>query len=170
MIRWLLSLVGLCSPWPRLVQQARSTDPEARQRAAVELATAPEAWANDELIRLLQDSHTPIRETAKLSLRQRGVGVLSSLLGALEHTTAGVAQTAAELLGELRKPESIDPLLVALKYGPRPGARLAAKRALQAFGAEAVPALTAVRDETEPWVRRQIEEILEQVASSGKGR
>ncbi len=116
----------------------------------------------------MQDSHSPVREAARDSLRQRGPAAVPVLLIALKHADANVGKTAAELLGELRAPEAVGPLLVALKYAARP-VQVAARRALEGLGPLAVPALEAAREEPQPWVRRQIEEILAQAPSTSPG-
>jgi hypothetical protein len=50
-------------------------------------------------------------------------------------------------------------LILSLKFAPRP-VQLAAKRSLTKLGALAVPALLAARDEPQPWIRQQVNEIL----------
>jgi hypothetical protein len=80
-----------------------------------------------------------------------------------------VGEVAAELLGELHHPDSLEPLVTALKFGTRP-VQLAAKRALQAFGPAAVPALHSAQGEQQPWLRRQIEEILEKIRTAERER
>jgi HEAT repeat protein len=160
MIGWLRSFLQKRS----LRRQVQSTDPQVRQGAAEQLGTVSQPWASEELVRLLADSHAPIREAAKGSLQHHGAAALPVLLGCLNHPDVNVSQAAAELLGELKTAEAVDPLVQALKFSPRP-VQLAAKRALQAYGALAVPALMAVREDPQPWVRRQIEEVLEQTGS-----
>jgi hypothetical protein len=58
--------------------------------------------------------------------------------------------------------EAVPPLLIALKYDARP-TQGAARKALARLGALAVPALEAARDEPQPWVRQQIEELLSEI-------
>lgn len=107
----------------------------------------------------------PVRESAKESLRKYGAHALDALLHGLNQADANVAQASAELLGELGRPEAVQPLLVALKYSQRP-VQLAAKRALARLGPVAKPDLEAARGEPQPWVRAQIEEVLAQVSSA----
>ena len=66
---------------------------------------------------------------------------------------------SAELLGGVPALEVVEPLVLALKYASRP-VQLAAKRSLTKLGPLAVPALTAARDEPQPWIRQQVNEIL----------
>ena len=131
MFNWLRSLFGWATrtSLSPLARQVSSPDPEVRRQAAVLLGTATEPAANAQLLLLLQDGHAPIREAAREALRQRGVDALPSLLQALSHDDANVAAPAAELLGTLALPETIEPLLAALKYSKRP-VQMAARRAL----------------------------------------
>jgi HEAT repeat protein len=76
-----------------------------------------------------------------------------------------VGQAAAELLGELRAAEAVEPLLLALKYEKRP-VQLAAARALVQVGEPAVEALETVRNDPQPWVRARIEAILAEIAGA----
>lgn len=162
MLQWLQRIFGLGRPQlPPLVLQARSPDPEARRDAAVQLAAVPEFWALDQLMTLLKDSEAKVREAAKASLRQLGVVAIPALRVGLDDSDPQVATVAAELLGELQMPQAVEPLLVALKFNARP-VQVAARKALARMGALAVPALEAARDETQPWVRQQIEELLAQ--------
>ena len=84
---------------------------------------------------------------------------MSGVLIAAEVATASVA-----LLSELENPAAVEPLIVALKYSPRP-VQLAAKRALVRLGAVAVEAVRAAAEDPQPWVRQQCLEVLEQIAA-----
>src|SRR5262245_1251225 len=74
MVGWLRRLLAGTPPPPPvrhpLEDQANSPDPEARHQAAVQLGEVAEPWAVGPLVRLLQDSHTKVRDAAKVSLRQ----------------------------------------------------------------------------------------------------
>jgi HEAT repeat protein len=112
---------------------------------------------------LLQDPHTVVREAAQAGLRQHGLRALPVLLSGLNHSNDQIAQQSADLLGELQNPDAVQPLLKALKYNPRP-VQLAARRALIRCGPLALDALKEAEDEPQPWVRRQIEDILAEIA------
>jgi GAF domain-containing protein len=162
MFAWLRRLFGGGASPPALHPLARQTlslDAEERRQAAEALGQTGEAWAAEPLVPLLGDTHSFVRDAARKGLVGLGWVALPALLNGLNHPQAEVGQVAAELLGELRVPESVEPLLVALKYGKRP-VQVAAGRALTQLGEQAVPALTAARDEPQPWVRGQIEAVL----------
>jgi|SRR5262245_625423 len=144
---------------PQVVLSARSADPDQRRLAAEELGASPEPWAAGELVRLLQDAHAPVREAAQASLRRHGAAAVPALFRGLEHSDPKVAASAADLLGELRPAGGVERLLMALKFGTRP-VQLAATRALTRYGPTARAAVEAERAGAEPWVRRQLDEIL----------
>ncbi len=110
----------------------------------------------------LASSDPAVRESAAKALRELGPAALPALHEGLKQADPRVGQASAELLGELRQPESVGPLLVALKYAARP-VQLAARPALERLGTLAVPVLQEARSEPQVWVRQQIEEILAQV-------
>ena len=160
MIRWLSRLFRKPPPPVHpLVEQARNDDAEVRAKAAAELAAVAEPWAPGELVRLLADTNATVREAAKAGLRKQQQAALPALLEGLKSPRLEVNVVAAELLGELRAPEAVEPLLVALKYSERP-LQNAAFRALERSGPVALRALWAARDEVQPWTRAQIEELL----------
>ncbi|HUR54417.1 MAG TPA: HEAT repeat domain-containing protein [Gemmataceae bacterium] len=161
MLRLLKRLIGgkPVPPDPPVVVQSRSAEAADREAAAVQLGTSTEPWAGDVLLKLLLDSHTPVRTAAREALRVRGATAIPELLRGLNHADQEVAQVSAELLGDVKAVEVVEPLVLALKFTSRP-VQLAAKRSLTKLGALAVPALTAARDEPQPWIRQQVTEIL----------
>jgi HEAT repeat protein len=146
-------------PDPPVMVQSRSAEAADREAAAVALGTSTEAWAGDVLLRLLTDSHTPVRVSAREALRTRGVVAIPELLKGLNHADQEVALVSAEVLGDVKSADVVDPLILSLKFASRP-VQLAAKRSLAKLGALAVPALLAARDEPQPWIRQQVNEIL----------
>jgi HEAT repeat protein len=165
MLGWLSRVLGGSKPTvaePPLVVQARSDDPAQREAAAGPLAAVPELWAGELLLQMLQDPSAGVRAAAKEGLRKRGVLAAPELLTGLNHADDEVARTAAELLGGLRVPDVVPPLLVALKFGSRP-VQLAARRALAQLGPVAVPTLQAAKDDPQYWVRQQVAEILAEI-------
>ncbi|MDB5311718.1 MAG: hypothetical protein JWO38_5920 [Gemmataceae bacterium] len=166
MFRWLLRVVGGSRSAPGrehpLASQARSDAVTEREAAAGPLATIPELWAGDLLLTLLQDPVPGVRTAAKEALRTRGLIAAPELLTALNHSDVEVATVAAELLGGLRVPEVVRPLVVALKFNPRP-VQMAARRALVGLGPIAVPVLEAAREDPQYWVRQQVAEILAEI-------
>jgi HEAT repeat protein len=166
MFAWVKRLVGGSGPPGRRgsTRDARSADPEIRMQTAERLGGVFERWAGEVLAALLGDGHPAVREAALDSLRRQGDAALRPLLGALNHADPEVGKAAADLLGRLHSAEAVGPLLSALKYAARP-VQTAARRALEALGGLAVPALEAARDDPQPWVRRQVEEILVQARS-----
>jgi HEAT repeat protein len=159
---WLHKIFGFKPPLPSLVRQACSLDPAARQQAAEQLGAVPESWAAAQLIELLGDSHSVVRETARASLSRRGADGFAALRQGLGHANSEVAAASAELLGALNTAEAVGPLLTALKYAARP-VQLASRRALEQLGQLAIPSLEAVLNEPQPWVRKQIEETLSHI-------
>ena len=144
---------------PELLSQAKSTDEEIRRASAERLATVTEPWAGPALLDLLGDGHSVVRQAATDAFRRLGSGAAPILQKGLDHAVPEVGRASAELLGEVGSSDAADPLLVALKYGPRP-VQIAAKKALIKLGSASVPSLESARDETHPWVRQQIEEAL----------
>ncbi|WP_020468163.1 HEAT repeat domain-containing protein [Zavarzinella formosa] len=144
---------------PELLVRANSLDAETRRGAVDGLALSAEPWAGPALVNLLGDSHSVVREAANAAFRQLGSNASPILQKGLEHAVPEVAKTSAELLGELGTSEAVGPLLLALKYGPRP-VQLAARRSLIKLGEASVPALELAQGETHPWVKQQIDEIL----------
>jgi HEAT repeat protein len=149
-----------------LCAQAQSPDPALRERSAGLLGGRPEEQAAQELVNLLQDTHSGVRAAACSALRQQGPGALNSLLAGLNHPNPGVAKVTAELLGELNRPEAVEPLLQTLKYGARP-AQLAARRALERLGPLALDPLREAAGEPQPWVRQQIVEAVARITAGG---
>lgn len=145
-----------------LIRQARSADPEARRGAAGQLTEVPEEWAVDYLVGLSGDSDAAVRECARAGLEQRGESVVPALTRGLNHGEPRVGVVCAESLGHFRHPDAIEPLLLALKYNARP-VQLAVRAALIRYGPAVIASLEAGRAETQPWVRQQIEEILDAV-------
>ena len=164
MFRWFR---GRPAPLPHpLVTAARSTEPDARRAAAGQLGEIPEVWAAEELVRLLADLYTPVRDAARAALRRQGPAAVPVLLQGLSDPRPGVGVASAELLGECPAPEVVGPLLLALKFSDRP-VQLAAGRALGRCGPLAVPLLRAGLDEPQPWVRAQIAAALAEAEGVG---
>jgi HEAT repeat protein len=148
-----------------LVRQSRSLDADDRRQAAEGLGQTGEAWAAEALVPLLGDTYPAVRATAREGLVRLGAGAIPGLVGGLKSPNPEVGQAAAELLGELRAAEAVEPLLLALKYEKRP-VQLAAARALVQVGEPAVEALETVRNDPQPWVRARIEAILAEIAGA----
>jgi HEAT repeat protein len=164
MLNWLRRLFS--SPRKSLSPDATHPDPEVRRGAAIKLGTVREEWAPEELVFLLGDRHGQVVDAAKASLRQFDMFAFLAIRKGLDHSDPQVGQACAELLGELRRIEVVQPLMVALKYNDRP-VQLAAKRALIRCGVVARDAIEASRNESQPWVRQQIDEVLAQLGGSG---
>jgi HEAT repeat protein len=143
----------------QLISQARHSQPVVRVQAAADLAGRPDEGSVRALIQLLEDIHPAVREVAQAGLRKMGPAAKDGLLVALNHGNAEVARFAAETLGELGSQEVVGPLITGLKFAQRP-VQNACRRALVRLGPLAVPALQAVSNEPQPWVRQQILEIL----------
>jgi len=162
MLGWIRRLFSPPRPQPHpFTEQARSDDAEVRATAAMQLGDLREPWVPAELVRLLTDLYAAVRDAAREALRRQQGAALPVLLEGLKSPRLEVSVVAADLLGELRAPEAVEPLLVALKYSERP-LRNAARRALERCGAVALPALWAAQAEAQPWVREQLEGILAQ--------
>src|SRR5204862_2856334 len=95
-----------------------------------------------------------------------GPAAVPALVAGLNHGDPVIASSAAELLGELKQPEGIAPLITTLKFAARP-VQMGARRGLIRLGTAAVPALEEARAESGGaegvWLRRQIEEILAEI-------
>jgi HEAT repeat protein len=160
MLRWFTRLFRKSTPPPHpLLVQSQNDDPVTRALAAAELGRLTETWASVELVRMLTDLYKPVRDSSLAALRQQGAVALPTLIESLKHPRPEVQLIAAELLGELRLVECVQPLLVVLKYADRPLQRVA-RRALQQCGTVAIPSLRAALEEPQPWVREQVADLL----------
>ena len=167
MLKWLAQWFGLGSPCsPRgLREQARSTEPEQRRRAAEQLGAVSDPWVRDELLILLKDMFAEVRDAARESLRRQGAPAVGVLVKALDDSDPKVAVPAAEILGELKHPDAVRPLLLVMKFGSLE-VRAAAIRALIRYGPAAVPALEAAVQDPDPWTRMRGEEILADIRAA----
>jgi HEAT repeat protein len=147
-----------------LIRQTTAPDANQRQQAAVALAGFRDERSAVALVALLKDSHTAVREAASASIRAFGPVALGALLEGMKDPNADVATASVALVGELENPAAVEPLIVALKYSPRP-VQLAAKRALVRLGAPAADAVRAAAEDPQPWVRQQFADVLEQIAA-----
>lgn len=167
MLGWLLDALGW-SRFARLRQQAQSAETARRVLAVEGFAGLPEPRVAGLLAGMLGDVEPSVRAVAGQALKQFGPLAIAPLLEGLKSPHEQAAVCSAELLGDMRPPEAVEPLLRALKYAPRP-VQLAARRSLERFGAAAVPELEAARAEQQPWVKRQIEEALAAIARGAGG-
>lgn len=162
---WLLNLIGLGKPTPvRLAQRLASPAPTVRQDALKTLTTLAEPWAIEMLLPLLADPD--LSAAAKANLVARGPAIVPVVGGRIDRSDPATAKRLIDLLAEVPLAESAQTLLQALKYSQRPQ-QLAAKQALIRLGSVAVPVLEAARDEPNPWVQRQIEEVLAALQPTG---
>lgn len=161
MLKWLAQWFGLGSPsTPRgLREQARDDDPERRRLAAEQLGAISDPWVRDELLLLLKDMFASVRDAAREALRKQGAPAVGVLVKALEDSDPKIAVPAAEILGDLKHPDAVRPLLLVMKFGALE-IRTAAIRALIRYGPAAVPALEAAIKDPDPWTRMRGEEIL----------
>lgn len=167
MFNWLAQWLGLGAPSsPRgLREQARDPDPEQRRRAAEQLGTISDPWVRAELLHLLKDMMSEVREAAREALRRQGPAATGVLVKALEDGDPRVAVPAADLLGELKDQSAVRPLLLVMKFGSLE-IRSAAIRALIRYGPAAVPALEAATKDPDPWTRMRGEEILAEIRAA----
>src|SRR5262245_30754711 len=161
--RWL----GLGAPTSArgLREQAHDPDPEQRRRAAEQLGAISDPWVRDELLLLLKDMMSEVREAARAALRQQGPAATGVLIKALEDGDPRIAVPAAELLGEFKDEAAVRPLLLVMKFGSLE-IRAAAIRALIRYGSAAVPALEAATKDPDPWARMRGEEILADIRAA----
>lgn len=84
------------------------------------------------------------------------------LIKALKDDNVGVRSSAAQLLGERKVAEAVDPLVNMIKSEDNSGARIVAAMALFQIGAEdAIPTLKAVaRKDSNKTVRRVVSAIV----------
>jgi HEAT repeat protein len=167
MISWLARWLGLGGPTtPRgLREQAHDPEPEQRRRAAEQLGAISDPWVRDELLVLLKDMIADVRNAAREALRRQGAAAVGVLIKAVEDSDPRVAVPAAELLGDLKDPTSVRPLLLVMKFGSVE-IRAAAIRALIRYGAAAVPSLEAAIKDPDPWTRMRGEEILAEIRAA----
>ena len=120
----------------------------------------------EQLMMLLRADTASVRDGARASLLSLGPAAVPALVGGLNHAEPSVGIVSAEVLGELKQPEAIQPLILTLKVAARP-VQLAARRGLILLGPQAIPALEETRNEcngpAEVWIRRQIDEILAEI-------
>lgn len=164
MFSWLSRKFASAPPEPVQLQQMKSEDPAVRQQAAEAMGEIPEFWSVSALLKLLTDVYTPVREAARAGLVKLGPPAVDGLLEGMNHANTDLGKTCAEILGDIKDPQAIIPLILSLKFGARP-VQLACRRSLEKFGEPARAELEKARAETQPWVREQIEGILTQIAA-----
>jgi len=167
MLRWFGRWLGLGAPTSArgLREQTLDSEPDQRRQAAEQLGGINEPWACDELLRLLTDMIPEVRDAARTSLRRQGDAAVGVLVKALEHADPKIAVPAADMLGELKHPDAIRPLMLVLKFGAM-DVRAAAIRTLIRYGSVAVPALTLAAQDPDPWTRTQSESILADIRAA----
>jgi HEAT repeat protein len=143
----------------RLSGRLHSPLAETRREAVRGLGDIRDPRVPERLIPLLTDLDTSVRSETRLALRRQGTAALPALLSALDHSDPERGKAAAELLGELRDPQTVGPLLKALKFGAQP-LRAPVGRALEAIGKPAVQSLRAALSDEYPYVRREVAGIL----------
>jgi HEAT repeat protein len=162
---WLLNLFGLGKPTPaRMARRLQSPRPEVRLEAVKTLATIPQPWAMELLLPLLDHADSALSAAARADLLSRGAALVPVVGGRIDRSDPATAKRLLELLADLKIPEAAQALLQTLKYSARPS-QLAAKQALIRCGAVALPALEEASDEPNPWVHRQIEDVLTALTS-----
>jgi HEAT repeat protein len=166
-LKWFAQWLGLGGPsTPRgLREQAHDPDPEQRRRAAEQLGAISDPWVRDELLILLKDVFAEVRDAAREALRKQGTAATGVLVKALEDSDPRVAVPAAEVLGDLKDPMAVRPLMLVMKFGSVE-VRAAAIRALIRYGQAAVPALEAATRDHDPWTRMRGEEILADIRAA----
>jgi HEAT repeat protein len=164
MLNWLASWLGLGAPTSArgLREQARDPDPGQRRLAAERLAGISDPWVRDDLLMLLKDVYAEVRDAAREGLRRQGAAAVGVLVKALEDSDPRVAVPAAEILGDLKHPDAVRPLLLVMKFGAL-DVRAAATRALIRYGPAAVPGLEAATRDADPFTRMRGEEILAEI-------
>jgi HEAT repeat protein len=167
MLGWLARWLGLGNPATGrgLREQARDPEPDQRRRAAESLGAVAEPWACDVLLRLVQDAIPEVRDAARAALHRQGAAAVGALVKLLDHADPKMAVPAAEMLGQLKAPEAVRPLLLVMKFGAL-DTRAAAIRALVRYGAAAVPALEVATQDPDPWTRMRSEEILADIRAA----
>src|SRR5687768_14189416 len=161
MFKWLARWFGVGGPTSArgLREQAHDAEPDQRRRAAEQLGAISDPWVRDELLLLLKDMVSEVREAARAALRQQGPAATGVLIKALEDGDPRVAVPAAELLGEFKDEAAVRPLLLVMKFGSVE-IRAAATRALIRYGRSAIPGLILATQDPDPWTRMRCEEIL----------
>jgi HEAT repeat protein len=162
---WLMSLFGPDKRSPEgLVQQLNSPKPEVRTEALKTLATVKEPWAVGVLLPFLGHPDATLSAAVRADLLARGAAIVPAVSTRIDRSDPATAKQLLELLADLKIAEAVPVLLQALKFSTRP-TQLVAKQALIRTGTVAVPALEAC-DEANPWVQKQIEDILAAVRAN----
>lgn len=167
MFKWFARWLGLGKPTSSrgLREQVRDDDPQQRRLAAEALGAVAEPWACDDLLLLVKDMISEVRDTARESLRRQGLAAVPVLIKALENGDPQIAVPAAEMLSELKHPDAVRPLLLVMKFGSLE-IRAAAIRTLIRYGSAAVKELEVAIQDPDPWTRMRGEEILAQIRAA----
>jgi len=121
--------------WWKLLK-LRSKDPEVRLRTlkTFDLAEAGDSKLTALVIQSLKDENVQVCcEAAKVLGGSKNLAAADSLIPLLWTSSAELRQAAADALGKLRNPESIEPLKRMLRT-PNPQDRASAGAALRALG------------------------------------
>ena len=145
-----------------LLSALGDADPRANEAiiAAVVEQTAPERIAR--LVTVLREDSSPRRNAALSTLIEIGARQPDTLTGALLHPSTEVRLHVAEVLGDLRHPNTCAPLMGRLTDPHEfPNVRHAAAQALGKIGDRAAtPALIAAAEQGDFWVRYAAIEAL----------
>lgn len=148
-----------------LVAKLHDPDWVVRANAAGKLGALGDQRAVPVLIAILQDStqsvRGPVAEALGKLKDQRAVPVLRA---ALQDRDEWVSREAAYALGRLGDRQSLPALLVALQGSGTRGMRYYTIKALEVLGdRRAVPALRALRNDSDPEIQRAIAEALKKL-------
>jgi diguanylate cyclase (GGDEF)-like protein len=138
-----------------LIQSLRDIDWGVREKATEALGEIKDVRAVEALIKTLDDRNTGVRLKASSSLRKIGKPAAKSLIKALKNKSEVVRAEAAEILGEIKEKEAIEPLIEALKDEDWE-VRKRAALALRNLGENAVEPLIDVMEseDEEIWASR----------------
>jgi len=160
--------------------QAQDVDTEGEVEAEEEPEARPVGEEIDDLIRNLGDERLVDRESAARALVRIGEPAVKPLIEALIDEDTDIRAPAAEVLGEIRDPRAVQPLIGSLIVDKYLNVRIAAANALEEIGEEieefgeeigdpqAVEPLIGVLIVGEHWsVRKAAAKVLGRICESG---
>lgn len=147
-----------------LVEVLTSQKPkEIRSDAAVALKMLANAKAVPALIETLKTDPSYVRTKATVALIEIGEPAVEALIPLIMHSNDDVGELAAKALGEIGDKRALEPLITALENKTR-GVRRYAAVALGELGdARAVPALEKAKNDSNFYVRYNVDTALDKI-------
>ncbi|MBN2123140.1 MAG: HEAT repeat domain-containing protein, partial [Deltaproteobacteria bacterium] len=147
-----------------LVGAFREADSSFRSVLAETLGGTADPRAVKVLIGRLGDEAPAVSWSAGRSLMRIGRPAVEGLIQALGSGDLSLRRRAAEILGEVRDPRAVGPLIMLLQEGDR-GLGLSAKWGLVKIGRPSVAGLLSALENEAPVVRMRAAEALEEIGA-----